>query len=184
MANKGLEVIEAARLFNIPPGRIRVLVHPQSIVHSMIRLRDGAVYAQLSRPDMRLPIHEALYWPETRASPFGKLDFESLTLEFERADFERFPMLGLAYEAIEKDGLYPCVYNAANEAAVESFLLGASGFLDIPRIVGYVLNRGWNGEISDLASIMKADGEARILAADYIKSSSGERGNFQSPVSR
>ncbi|MDR2134254.1 MAG: 1-deoxy-D-xylulose-5-phosphate reductoisomerase, partial [Treponema sp.] len=75
LANKGLEIIEAARLFNMPPGKIRVLVHPQSVVHSMIRLRDGAVYAQLSRPDMRLPIHEALYWPETRSSPFGKLDF-------------------------------------------------------------------------------------------------------------
>ncbi|MDR1587134.1 MAG: 1-deoxy-D-xylulose-5-phosphate reductoisomerase [Treponema sp.] len=169
LANKGLEIIEAAGLFNMPPDKIRVLVHPQSIVHSMIRLRDGAVYAQLSRPDMRLPIHEALYWPETRASPFGKLDFESLTLEFKKPDFERFPMLGLAYEAVKKGGLYPCVYNAANEAAVALFLSGDSGFLDIPRIVGYVLNRGWNGEVSDLASILKADGEARIMAENYIK---------------
>jgi 1-deoxy-D-xylulose-5-phosphate reductoisomerase len=134
----------------------------------MIRLRDGAVYAQLSRPDMRLPLHEALYWPETRDSPFGKLDFESLVLEFKKPDFERFPMLGLACDSVKKGGLYPCVYNAANEAAVASFLSGASGFLDIPRIVGYVLSRDWGGEVSDLASVLKADREARILASEYI----------------
>ncbi|MDR2177926.1 MAG: 1-deoxy-D-xylulose-5-phosphate reductoisomerase [Treponema sp.] len=169
MANKGLEVIEAVRLFGVKPEQVKVVIHPQSVVHSLIRLTDGALYAQLSRPDMRLPIHEALYWPETRSSPFGKLDFESLTLEFKKPDFERFPMLGLAYEAAEKGGLYPCVYNAANEAAVASFLSGDSGFLDIPRIVGYVLNRDWNGEVSALAPVLKADGEARILAEEFIR---------------
>jgi 1-deoxy-D-xylulose-5-phosphate reductoisomerase len=87
LANKGLEIIEAASLFDLPPEKIKVAIHPQSVVHSMVRLRDGAVYAQLSRPDMRLPIHEALYWPETRPAPFGALDFEKHSLTFHRPDF-------------------------------------------------------------------------------------------------
>jgi 1-deoxy-D-xylulose-5-phosphate reductoisomerase len=173
LANKGLEVIEAVRLFNMPPEKIKVLVHPQSVVHSMVRMKDGAVYAQLSRPDMRLPIHEALYWPELTSSPFGALDFRGLTLEFEEPDGEMFPMLGLAYEAARKGGLYPCVYNGANEAAAAAFLSGRLGFLDIPRIVDYVLTRDWNspegGEPMDISSVLAADKEARERAGEYIK---------------
>ena len=169
MANKGLEVIEAARLFNLPPEKIQVVIHPQSVVHSMIRLRDGAVYAQLSRPDMRLPIHEALYWPDLMPANFGRLAFDSLTLEFEKPDMERFPMLDLAYEAARRGGLYPCAYNAANEIAVSAFLGGEAGFLAIARITGYVLGGDWNREAADIASVLEADRAARAMALAYIK---------------
>jgi 1-deoxy-D-xylulose-5-phosphate reductoisomerase len=180
LANKGLEVIEAVRLFNMPPEKITVLIHPQSVVHSLARMKDGAVYAQLSRPDMRLPIHEALYWPETRPSPFGALDFRGLSLDFEAPDRERFPMLDLAYKAVREGGLYPCVYNGANEEAAAAFLEGRIGFLDIPRIVEYVLNRGFRPPESapdrkgDSAGIIEAvfaaDKAAREMAGAYIAS--------------
>ncbi|MDR1239523.1 MAG: 1-deoxy-D-xylulose-5-phosphate reductoisomerase [Treponema sp.] len=180
LANKGLEVIEAARLFNMPPEKISVLVHPQSVVHSLVRMKDGAVYAQLSRPDMRLPIHEALHWPETRPSPFGALDFRGLSLEFEAPDTERFPMLSLAYEAVRRGGFYPCVYNGANEEAAAAFLAGRIGFLDIPRIVEYVLNRGFRppesapdqgGDFANkIEAVLAADKAARELAGAFIAS--------------
>jgi 1-deoxy-D-xylulose-5-phosphate reductoisomerase len=188
LANKGLEVIEAVRLFDMPPEKITVLIHPQSVVHSMVRMRDGAVYAQLSRPDMRLPIHEALYWPETRPSPFGELDFRGLSLDFEAPDTERFPMLNLAYTAVRRGNIYPCVYNAANEAAVAAFLESRIGFLDIPRIVEYVLTRDFGsldsrpsgqdvltGSPGGLPAILAADGEARKLAGEFIISLEGKR---------
>jgi 1-deoxy-D-xylulose-5-phosphate reductoisomerase len=169
MANKGLEVIEAARLFNCSTEKIKVAVHPQSIVHSMIRMKDGAVYAQLSRPDMRLPIHKALYWPDIVSTDFGRLDFNALTLEFYPPDMEKFPLLALAYEAAKKGGLYPCAYNAANEAAVAAFLDGRIGFLDIGRITRYVLDRDWTAEPGDIASVMEADRQARIIAEKEIE---------------
>ncbi|MDR2071140.1 MAG: 1-deoxy-D-xylulose-5-phosphate reductoisomerase [Treponema sp.] len=173
LANKGLEVIEAAGLFNMPPGGISVVIHPQSIVHSMARLKDGAVYAQLSRPDMRLPIHNALYYPECAPCSWGRLDFTGLTLEFEAPDFEAFPMLPLAYEAARRGGLYPAVYNAANESAAAAFLAKKTGFLDIPRIVDYVLNKNWNttGDFESaetLQIILEADEKARKIANAYI----------------
>ena len=170
MANKGLEVIEAARLFNCSIDKIKVVIHPQSVVHSMIRMKDGAVYAQLSRPDMRLPIHKALYWPESAPSQedgpsdFGRLSFDSLTLEFHQPDTEKFPMLALAYEAVKKGGLYPCAYNAANEAAAAAFLAGRIGFLAIGRVTRYVLDRDWDREPDDIASVMEADRQARAIA--------------------
>jgi len=175
MANKGLEVIEAARLFNLPPEKIKVVVHPQSVVHSMIRMKDGEIYAQLSRPDMRLPIHNALYWPQTvpskegTSADFGRLDFDSLTLEFYPPDTEKFPLLSLAYEAVKKGGLYPCAYNAANEAAVAAFLAGRAGFLDIGRITRYVLDRDWNRQPDDIASVMEADRQARTIAEKEVQ---------------
>jgi 1-deoxy-D-xylulose-5-phosphate reductoisomerase len=168
LANKGLEVIEAAGLFNMPPERIRVVIHPQSIVHSMVRLTDGAVYAQLSKPDMRLPIHQALYWPDSAPCPFGRLDFDNLTLDFEKPDTERFPMLPLAYQALRSGALAPAVYNAANEEAVRAFLARKAAFLDIPRIVEYVLNRDWSYHSLDLPAILEADRKARELANRFI----------------
>ncbi|GHV79683.1 1-deoxy-D-xylulose 5-phosphate reductoisomerase [Spirochaetia bacterium] len=168
MANKGLEVIEAAGLFSVPADRVKVVVHPQSIVHSMIRLRDGAVYAQLSKPDMRLPIHQALYGDACVPCPFGRLDFDNLSLSFEKPDFERFPMLALAYRAAEKGGLYPAVYNGANEIAVASFLKNAAAFLDIPKIVEYVLSKNWKEGKFDLESVLDADHRARLIAGEYI----------------
>jgi 1-deoxy-D-xylulose-5-phosphate reductoisomerase len=164
LANKGLEVIEAVRLFDLPKERIRVVIHPQSIVHSMIRLKNGAIYAQMSRPDMRLPIHDALYWPHTVLSSFGALNFDALTLEFEKPDYRNFPLLSLAYDAAGAGGLYPAAYNAANEVAVGAFLEERIEFLDIPRIVEYVLKRDWNTPSLDLETILDADKRARKAA--------------------
>ena len=175
MANKGLEVIEASLLFNLPPEKIKVVIHPQSIVHSMIKLKNGEFYAQLSRPDMRLPILKALYWPKMPLSEasddwgFGQLDFNALCLEFHQPDPRKFPMLPLAYEAIKKGGLYPCAYNGANETAVAAFLAGRIGFLDIGRITRYVLDRDWSAKPTDIASVMEADRQAGILAEKEIK---------------
>ncbi|MDR3145494.1 MAG: 1-deoxy-D-xylulose-5-phosphate reductoisomerase [Treponema sp.] len=169
MANKGLELIEAAGLFGMAPGEIEVVVHPQSIVHSMVWLRDGAVYGQLSRPDMRLPVQQALYYPEKRAFPFGRLSFDALTLEFEKPDDERFPMLPLAREAARQGGYYPAAYNAANEEGVSAFLAGTIGFLDIPRTVEYVLQRDWMPvETPSPAAILEADSKSRRIALHYI----------------
>jgi 1-deoxy-D-xylulose-5-phosphate reductoisomerase len=177
MANKGLEVLEAAHLFGLGPEKIKVVIHPQSIVHSMIRMKDGAVYAQLSRPDMRLPIHHALYWPEkTSSDDFGRLDFDSLpkeglNLEFYPPDLEKFPLLAYAYEAARKGGLYPCAYNAANEVAAAAFLAGRVGFLDIGRITGYVVSKDWTGKPDTLAELMSADRQARIIAGEELECS-------------
>ena len=170
LANKGLEVIEAAGLFGFAPEKIKVVIHPQSIVHSMIRLADGAIYAQLSKPDMRLPIHDALCWPETVPSPFGTLDFDSLCLNFEKCDTERFPMLALAYEALKGGPLLPVAYNAANEIAVGAFLGKKIGFLEIPRVVEYVLRKGipGRGEDDTIETVLEKDSEARDLALEYI----------------
>jgi 1-deoxy-D-xylulose-5-phosphate reductoisomerase len=135
----------------------------------MIRLRDGAVYAQLSQPDMRLPIHQALYGDDCVPCPFGRLDFDGLVLSFEKPDFRRFPMLALAYQAGERRGLCPAAYNGANEAAVAAFLAGSVPFLAIPDIVAYVLDRDWKGgEEFDLESVLEADRRARRLAEGYI----------------
>ena len=164
MANKGLEVIEAAHLFNLPPERIKVVVHPQSIVHSMIRMHDGAVYAQLSRPDMRHPIHKALYWPQTTLADFERLDFDNLALEFYPPDLVKFPLLALAYDAVKQGGLYPCAYNGANEAAVAAFLAGRIGFLDIARVTRYVLDRDWSSRPQDIATVMEAHRQAWDMA--------------------
>ena len=177
LANKGLEVIEAAAYFGFPAEKIKVVIHPQSVVHSMVRLRDGAVYAQMSKPDMRLVIHEALCWPDTEHSPFGVLDFDSLCLDFEKCDFSRFPMLALAFKALE-GGQFHCVaYNAANEAAVAAFLEGRAGFLEIPRIVEYVFGRGFAGKIPDrppgtIGEILAQDKLAREMAEEYISGKS------------
>ncbi|MDR1970773.1 MAG: 1-deoxy-D-xylulose-5-phosphate reductoisomerase [Treponema sp.] len=167
MANKGLEVIEAVRLFGMKPDQVKVVIHPQSVVHSLVRTRGGALYAQLSRPDMRLPIQEALYWPESAPSPFGALDLAGLRLDFEEPDGERFPMLPLAYGAAGLGGLYPCAYNGANEEAVSAFFRGAVGFLDIPDIVRYVLDQDWGGAL-DLESVLETDRRSREEAAARI----------------
>ena len=178
LANKGLEVIEAAGLFGLPLQKIKVLIHPQSIVHSMVRLKNGTLYAQLSNPDMRNPIHNALYWPEIPSSSFGALDFNGLSLDFSEPDFERFPMLSLAYNACEKGPLFPAVYNAANEIAAGSFLEGKIPFLEIPRITGYVLDNivvpeKKNPDLDDIAGI---DQKARDLARQTIGSAESDIG--------
>ncbi|MDR2516491.1 MAG: 1-deoxy-D-xylulose-5-phosphate reductoisomerase [Spirochaetaceae bacterium] len=145
MANKGLEVIEAAFLFGAAREEISVVVHPASVVHALVRLKSGALYAELSRPDMRLPIHHALHYPAHVPAAFGRLElggpsFDLLSLEFEKPDTAKFPLLPLAFEAVAHGGAWPILYNAANEAAVAAFLAEKIGFLDISRVVEYVLN--------------------------------------------
>ena len=134
LMNKGLEVIEARWLFDVPAERIEVLVHPQSVIHSMVQFNDGSVKAQLGVPDMRAPILYALSYPGRLISDFPRLDFAKYaSLTFEKPDMQRFPALGLAYRALKDGGNRPCVMNAANEAAVEAFLNGRIGFSDIPK---------------------------------------------------
>jgi 1-deoxy-D-xylulose-5-phosphate reductoisomerase len=169
MANKGLEIIEACSLFNMPPEKIKVSIHPQSIVHSMIRLCNGVIYAQLSKPDMRRPIHDALYWPQTSPLDIDPLDFDSLNLEFQKPDPEKFPMLTYAQEAVKMGGLYSCAYNAANEEAAAAFLEQKIGFLDIPRITGYVMEGDWSANYNDKETVLKADADARMKAVSYLK---------------
>ena len=169
MANKGLEIIEACHLFNINPDKIKVVIHPQSVIHSMIRLGNGVIYAQMSKPDMRHPIHDALYWPVTASSGLEPLDFDSLTLDFFKPDIQKFPMLKYARQAAEKGELYPCAYNAANEEAAAAFLEEKIKFTDIPRITDHVLQADWQGDVFNLDIILKADTDARFKANSFIK---------------
>jgi 1-deoxy-D-xylulose-5-phosphate reductoisomerase len=163
LANKGLEVIEAHFLFGVPYERIEVLVHPTSIVHGIVRFRDGASIAHLGYPDMRVPISYALTHPERAATPIPPLDLTAGPLEFLEADSDTFQMLALAREAGEQGGTYPCAYNAANEVAVAAFLEGRIGFLDIPALVADVLERVDGSPARDLDELAQADARAREL---------------------
>jgi 1-deoxy-D-xylulose-5-phosphate reductoisomerase len=169
MANKGLEVIEAKRLFGLPPESIRVLIHPQSIVHSLVRTRDLAQYAQLSHPDMELPIQNALTWPELLPVPVCRLDLAGRELSFSAPDTEKYPLLNLAYEAAGKDGPYPAVYNAANETAVRGFIEGKIGFTDIALLVESVLSLGWELKDLSIQAIVNTDREVRLKTGEIMK---------------
>jgi 1-deoxy-D-xylulose-5-phosphate reductoisomerase len=164
LANKGLELIEAHWLFGVPYAGIEVVVHPTSVVHALVRLRDGALLAHLGLPDMRVPISYALTYPERAATPVPQLDLESLTLSFEAVDDDAFPMLGLARKAGEAGGTAPCAYNAANEVAVRAFLDRRIGFLDIATVVEETLARVQGSAARDLDDLIAADEEARRLA--------------------
>ena len=155
LANKGLELIEAHFLFGVPYDRIEVVIQPTSIVHSLVRFRDGAALAHLGYPDMRVPISYALTYPERAATPLAPLDFTSLTLEFSAPDTETFPMLALAREAGEKGGAAPCVYNAANEVAVAAFLAGRLPFLAIPEVVAETLAEASDEPVRDLDDLRR-----------------------------
>ncbi len=168
LANKGLELIEAHFLFGIPYERIEVVLQPTSIVHSLVRFRDGAALAHLGYPDMRVPISYALTYPERAATPAPPLDLASLTLEFEAPDLETFSMLALAREAGEKGGTYPCVYNAANEVAVAAFLAGRLPFLGIAEVVADALARADGAPARDLDDLLEADRAARALADETL----------------
>ena len=166
LANKGLELIEAHYLFAIPYERIEVVVHPTSVVHAVVRFRDGAALAHLGYPDMRVPISYALTYPERRPLPMPQLDLASgLTLEFAAPDAARYPLLELAREAGVRGGTYPCVFNAANEVAVEAFLDGRVGFTEISHLVEDTLARVDGAPARDLAELVVVDGEARQLAS-------------------
>lgn len=162
MMNKGLEVIEAKWLFDLAVDQIEVLVHPQSIVHSMVAFDDGAVKAQLGVPDMKVPIQYALSYPARWPAPHERLDWSALSrLDFQRPDLKKFPCLRLAYEALEAGGTAPAVLNAANEVAVQRFLDEEIGFADIPRAVGAVLERQSLQSAPTLAGLVRADAQAR-----------------------
>lgn len=164
--NKGLEIIEAAHLFGFGADMIDVVIHPQSVVHSMVEFRDSSVLAQLSSPDMRLAIRYALTWPERTESRFGALDLTKLAgLTFEKPDGARFPALGLAYAALRAGGLAPCVYSAANEAAGALFLEGRVGFTDIPALVEDALEHTPAGRADSFEAVLEADRRARARVA-------------------
>jgi len=164
LANKGLELIEAHFLFGVPYDRIEVAIQPTSIVHSLVRFRDGAALAHLGYPDMRVPISYALTYPGRAATPLPPLDLTSLTLEFSAPDTETFPMLALAREAGEKGGAAPCVYNAANEIAVAAFLAGRLPFLAIPEVVGETLAAAGDNPVRDLDDLLEVDRATRAAA--------------------
>ena len=169
LANKGLELIEAHYLFGLDYDRIEVVVHPSSIVHALVRLRDGAAFAHLGYPDMRVPISFALTHPERRSTPVPALDFTAgLTLEFEPPDVERFPLLRLAREAGEHRGTYPCVFNAANEVGVAAFLDGRIRFTEIAPLVESALHAVEGAPARDLTELVAADEEARRLAQGRV----------------
>jgi 1-deoxy-D-xylulose-5-phosphate reductoisomerase len=161
LANKGLEVIEAHFLFGLPYERIEVLVHPTSIVHGIVRLRDGAALAHLGYPDMRVPISYALSYPDRAPTPVPPLDLTAGPLEFFEPDVDTFRLLALAREAGERGGTYPCVFNAANEVAVAAFLDGRIGFLEIASLVEDALARADGAPARDLDELREADRRSR-----------------------
>ena len=170
MMNKGLEVIEACWLFNTMPSQIQVVLHPQSVIHSMVEYSDGSVLAQLGNPDMRTPIAHALAWPERIDSGVPSLDmFAVARLDFETPDMQRFPCLRLAIEAIETGGTAPAILNAANEIAVEAFLDNRLRFTDIPRVIEHTLAGMSSVEADSLETVFRADSEARLLASERLK---------------
>jgi len=169
MMNKGLEVIEARWLFDVAPERIEVLIHPQSIVHSLVEYQDGSMIAQLSNPDMRVPIAHALAWPERIDSGAKSLDLAAIrSLSFEKPDLNRFPCLGLAYEALRAGGTAPAVLNAANEVAVAAFLDRRLPFTGIAGVIADTLSAVPARAADDLNAVMAADTEARNVASSRI----------------
>jgi 1-deoxy-D-xylulose-5-phosphate reductoisomerase len=170
LVNKGLEVIEAHELFDVPFDRIEVVVHPQSIVHSMVEFRDGSTIAQLSRPDMRLPISYALGYPDRHDVAYGALDWSGTArLDFEPPDHAAFPCLGLAYEAGRRGGTAPAWFNAANEVAVEAFLRDEIAWLGIAAVLERVLSRHDGGKARTAGDVVEADRTARRLAREEVE---------------
>lgn len=169
LVNKGLEVIEAHYLFDIAYENIIVIIHPQSIVHSMIQTLDGSVLAQLGKPDMRLPIQYALSYPERLSGNYPVLDFqETLSLSFSQPSNTRFPALALAYQAGKLGGTFPCVYNAANEMAVTAFMNQQISYQDIVRVIDKVVNKHTRTSGLSLENILAADAWARKFSAEQI----------------
>ena len=169
LMNKGLELIEARWLFGVEPEDIEVVIHPQSIIHSMVQFSDGCVMAQLSQPDMRLPIQYALSYPRRIDLNTRRIDFAELgQLTFEKPDLERFPCLGLAYEALARGGNATCIMNGANEVAVAAFLEEKIRFMDIPRIIGEVMGQCPFIENPGIEDIFSTDFEAKRLASEIL----------------
>ena len=170
LMNKGFEVIEAHWLFDFPPEDIEVVVHPQSSVHAMVEYEDGSVIAQISATDMRMPIQYALTWPDRAPAPVPRIDWaQSRHWEFHAPDFDKFPLLGLAYESLQRGGASSCILNAADEIAVAAFLNGKLRYTAIARVVEETLNRMPYREPSSVNEILETDGEARRMALDVIQ---------------
>ena len=169
MMNKGLELIEAHWLFNCPPEKLEVVIHPQSVIHSMVRYRDGSVLAQLGNPDMRTPIAYCLGLPERIDSGVGELDFSALSaLTFQKPDFGRFPCLKLAYQAMNAGGAAPCVLNAANEVAVAAFLDKRIKFTDIAKVVAHCLAQDFSDGRHDIEGLLAQDAQTRRQAREFM----------------
>ena len=169
MMNKGLELIEAHWLFNCPPEKLEVVIHPQSVIHSMVRYRDGSVLAQLGNPDMRTPIAYCLGLPERIDSGVGELDFGALSaLSFQKPDFDRFPCLKLAYQAMNAGGAAPCVLNAANEVAVAAFLDKRIKFTDIAKVVAHCLAQDFSDGRHDIEGLLAQDAQTRRQAREFM----------------
>jgi 1-deoxy-D-xylulose-5-phosphate reductoisomerase len=170
LMNKGLEMIEARWLFNLKPEQIEIVVHPQSIIHSMVQFEDGSIKAQMGLPDMKLPIQYAMAFPKRIKNDFPRLDFKKLrTLTFEEPDYRTFRNLTLAVEALNKGGNLPCVMNAANEIAVYAFLRNRIGFLDMTDVIEHAMQKVPFITKPTLEDYYESDGEARGYAADMIK---------------
>lgn len=169
MMNKGLEMIEAKWLFELDPEQIKVIIHPQSIIHSFVHFKDGSVKAQLGIPDMRVPILYAMSYPSRFQSDLPRLEFKDHNnLTFEEPDNNRFRNLSLAFMALKKGGNMPCILNAANEVAVNAFLKGIVGFMQMPEIVEHTLENCKFKASPDLESLEESDRDARIIAQNYI----------------
>ena len=169
LMNKGFEVIEACRLFNLPPSQVQVIVHPQSTIHSMVEFVDGSILAQFSVTDMRLPILYALTYPERIASDMRFPVMDLRHLDFEPPDMAKFPCLGLAYEAAEAGGAKTVALNAADEVAVAAFLDGCIRFAEIPDIIRMVLAETKAGKLESISQVLAADAEARQIAHEKVE---------------
>ncbi len=170
MMNKGLELIEACWLFSLTPKDVQIVIHPQSVIHSMVDYVDGSILAQMGSPDMRIPIAHALAWPERFTSGAEPLDLFSVArMDFEHPDFARFPCLKLAIAAAEQGGIVPAVLNAANEIAVAAFLKQRIRFTEIPIVIEQTLSAIAPSAAETLNHVLAADGQARIVAEDFIK---------------
>lgn len=168
LANKGLEVLETKALFDTNYDSIEVLIHPQSYIHSLIKTHDGSLYAQISEPDMKVPIINALVYPDISMKAFTDLDLVDKTLTFSKPDVGRFPMLQYAYDVLRLQGSYPIAYNASNEIAVEHFLKKNIGFMDIPRVVNNILGLDWSASPKDFEQVLLADKEVRGKTEEII----------------
>jgi 1-deoxy-D-xylulose-5-phosphate reductoisomerase len=169
LMNKGLELIEAYHLFPVSADQLDVLIHPQSVIHSLVEYVDGSVLAQLGTPDMRTPISYALAWPERLATPTPRLNLAEIgKLDFAAPDTVRFPALNLAWQALRSGGAAPAILNAANEIAVQAFLDRRIGFLDIAAIVSEVLARSGASQLSSLEDVLAVDADARRRAAGLV----------------
>ncbi len=168
LANKGLEVIEAAFLFDVKAEQIEVVVHPQSLIHSLVRTNDGELYAQISEPDMKHPILCALNWPENKACYMEQFDLFDKTMSFFRPRMNDFPLLSFAFECVKQGKCYPIAFNAANEVAVNAFINGKINYSAIPRIVRSVLDYNWNKYLDSFETVFEADKKARNLAMELI----------------